>query len=121
MKGPPAKMRDSIQVEPVATLLQTTQWAADFSLLVSALGEPSVVDGSEWARFDTDGGRVCLAPAGDGLDGSVLMLEVADFGSARHSLLGKGCDVGKQTRGAHEERLEATTPGGSNLLLYRPA
>jgi hypothetical protein len=114
-------MGDSIQVERVATLLQTTQWAADFSLLVSLLGEPSVVDGSEWAQFDTAGGRVCLAPAGDGREGSVLMLKVADFESARQWLLDKGCDVGKQTRGAHEERMEARTPGGSNLLLYRPA
>jgi hypothetical protein len=120
MKVQAAMMDDSIKVERVATLLRTSHWDADLSLLVSLLGEPSIVDGTNWAQFDTASGRVCLGPSGEQAEGWAVMLKVSDLDLARQWVLDQGYQVGARTRGAHEEQLEAKTPGGALLIFYRP-
>jgi hypothetical protein len=120
MKARAAMMDDSLKVERVATLLRTSHWDADLSLLVSLLGEPSILDGTNWAQFDTASGRVCLGPSGELSEGWAVMLKVSDLALARQWVLEHGYEVGAQTQGAHEEQLEARTPGGALLIFYRP-
>jgi hypothetical protein len=110
-----------IEVQKIATLLESSSWREDVDLLTALLGAPTFVQEGEWAQFDPLGSRVCVGPAAEGAATSVgLMVKVPDVEAAASWLASQGCEVGEPTLGAHERQVVARAKSGQKIVAYSP-
>lgn len=110
----------AIEPEKIASVLTTRDFAADLEALTALIGAPTFVDGMRWAQFDLGGARVCLAAQEEQIGPAAVLAKVSDLEGALESARNAGLSVEAPKEGAHEVRAIARTPGGVEIVFYRP-